>query len=296
MDRKRRNIIAVGALTVSAAVVFVWGMYYLLGNPILRGGMDIAVRVEDAAGIKRGDRVFIQGVDIGWVRAITLTRENQVVIDARLRGDLALPADTRASVLGDVFGAHTIQLEPGASSALVESGDTLRGSAVPPITELAADISAQAMRILVRTDSLLSPQTVENVQATVASLPGGANELEAAMNEFRLAAAALRRTVTGVEEARTGEAVVSAVNEVERSALALTGAANAMERTLVTMEQSMGTFASVMGRIDRGEGTLGKLVNDSSLYVELDRMLREMSSLAADIRERPGRYINLRVF
>jgi phospholipid/cholesterol/gamma-HCH transport system substrate-binding protein len=296
MDAKRRNIIAVGALTVGAAIVFVWGMYYLLGNPILRGGLDVMVLVEDAAGVKRGDRVFVQGVDIGWVREIDLNRQNEVVIGARLRGDLELPADTRASVLGDVFGAHSVQLLPGQSRTLLEAGDTIRGSAVPPITALAADISAQAMRILGRTDSLLSPATVENVRATMASLPAGAVEMQAAMTEFRLAAAALRRTVTGVEEARTGEAVAGAVAEVERSAQALTAAANSMQSTLVTMERTMGSFAGVMDKVDRGEGTLGRLVNDSTLYLEFNQMLREMGALAADVRERPGRYINLRIF
>jgi phospholipid/cholesterol/gamma-HCH transport system substrate-binding protein len=296
MDRKRRNIIGVGALTVSAAVLFVWGMYYLLGNPILRGGMDVTVLVEDAAGIKRGDRVFIRGVDVGWVREIDLNRQNLVSIAARLRGDLALPEDTRASVLGDVFGAHTIQLMAGNARELLQSGDTIRGAAVPAMTELAADISAQAMVLLGRTDSLLSPALVANVHETVASLPAGAAEMQAAMRDFRSAVATLHRTVAAVEEAQTAEAVNSALAEVERSAAALTVTAGSMERTLATMDRSIGTLGNVMGKIDRGEGTLGRLVNDSSLYVEFNLMLREMGALAADLRERPGRYINLRIF
>lgn len=296
MERKRRNIIAVGALTVSAAVLFVWGMYYLLGNPILRGGMDVTVQVEDAAGIKRGDRVFIRGVDIGWVREIDLNRANMVSISARLRGDLALPEDTRASVLGDVFGAHTVQLAAGDAEATLQDGDTIFGAAVPPITELAADISQQAMVLLGRTDSLLSPALVENVQETMASLPEGAAEMQAAMREFRAAVATLHRTVASVEQAETAEAVNRALAEVERSASALTVTAGSLERTLATMDRSMASLGSVMGKIDRGEGTLGRLVNDPSLFVEFNNMVREMGALATDLRERPGRYINLRIF
>ena len=56
------------------------------------------------------------------------------------------------------------------------------------------------------------------------------------------------------------------------------------------------SFASVMAKIDQGQGTLGRLVNDSSLYMEFHQTLREMRLLAGDIRERPGRYINLRIF
>ena len=71
--------------------------------------------------------------------------------------------------------------------------------------------------------------------------------------------------------------------------MAFGDAAASMERSLTTMD-------SVMTKIDRGTGTLGLLVNDSSLYYTLHETLREFGALAADIRERPERYINLRIF
>jgi phospholipid/cholesterol/gamma-HCH transport system substrate-binding protein len=76
---------------------------------------------------------------------------------------------------------------------------------------------------------------------------------------------------------------------VEGSARALTSAAG-------RLEESLGSFSSVMSKIDNGTGTLGRLVNDQTVYEELSNTLREMRALAADIRERPGRYINVRVF
>jgi phospholipid/cholesterol/gamma-HCH transport system substrate-binding protein len=62
------------------------------------------------------------------------------------------------------------------------------------------------------------------------------------------------------------------------------------------MERSLNTMERVLLRIERGDGTLGRLVNDPALYDELSLTLREFRLLAADIRERPGRYINLRIF
>jgi len=289
MDKKKRNVTAIGLLVVSAAVLFFWGMYWLLGNPILRGGMDVVVQLDDGAGLKRGDRVFLQGVDVGWVQSIDLDRSNQVVVGARLRGDLSLPADTRASVIGDVFGAHSVHLAPGTAVVRLESGDTVRGAAVPQLTMLAADLSEQAMAVLGRADALLSDRAVSDVHATAAVLPASAAELRSALAEFRMAAAALRRTIEGVEQARTGDAFAGAISEVERTAQAMTSAAR-------TMETSLGSFASVIQKIDSGRGTLGRLVNDSSLYVQLNQTVREMGQLAADIRERPQRYISIRIF
>ncbi|MGD8277637.1 MAG: MlaD family protein [Gemmatimonadota bacterium] len=289
MRRRTRNITALGALTLLAAALFVWGMNYLLGNPILQGGMDLAVRLDDGAGLKRGDRVHVQGVEIGTVRNVNLTDGRTVVVDVRIQGNLALPTDTRATVQGDVFGAHTIELQPGVSLLRLGSGDTIQGGAAPQITDIAANLSEKAEAVLTGVDSLLSPKALSDVHATAAVLPESAAELRAAFMELRAAAAALRRTAEGVEEARTGDAVAGAVAEVERSAEALTAAVEKVDR-------SFDVLSSVLAKIDRGEGTLGRLVNDSSLYVGFTQAVREMGLLAADIRERPGRYINLRIF
>jgi len=288
MSKRTRNITALGLLTVAATIIFFWGMYYLLGNPLLRGGMDVAIRLDDGGGLKRGDRVHLQGVEIGTVRDVDLTASGVVVV-VRVRSDLALPDDSRATITGDVFGAHAVELVPGVSRLSLGGHDTIPGGAAPQITQIAADLSARAQQVLSGVDSLLSPAAVRDVHATAAVLPEGAAELRAAFSELKAAAAALRRTAEGVEDARAGAAIAGAASEIERSAEALTSA-------VASVERSFGTFAAVLAKIDDGRGTLGRLVNDSTLYVEFNQALREMGLLAADIRERPSRYINLRIF
>jgi len=293
MDRRKRNITAVGLLTVVATVVFFWGLYYLLGNEFLAGGQDLVVALDDGAGLKRGDRVYLNGVDVGTVQDVDLDVTGGVIVKIRVRSQLALPRDTRATVMGDVFGAHTMDLQPGNAMLRLEPGDTIRGEAVPQITKLAADLGEHAQAVLRGVDSLLSPTAVGDVHATASILPSGVAELRAAFTELRLAAEAMRRTADGVADARTGQAVTSAVNEIERSAQAMTSAIATFDARLA---RSLGSFESVLAKIDQGNGTLGKLVNDSSLYVEFSSTLREMRMLATDIRERPGRYISIRIF
>lgn len=293
MERRTRNITALGLLTVVTTVLFIWGMYYLLGNPVLQGGLDLVISLENGAGLKRGDRVYLSGVDVGLVQSVNIDESGGVVVDVRVRGDLALPTDTHAAVMGDVFGAHTVELWPGASMLRLAENDTITGGAVPQITELAADIGDRARTVLSAVDSLISPAAVQGVHETAAVLPSSATELRAALEQLRLAASALRRTAEEVADARTGEAVAGAIAEVEQSAQAITEATRTVEQSL---GRSLDSFANVMAKIDDGQGTLGRLVNDSSLYMEFEQALREMRLLAGDIRERPGRYINLRIF
>ena len=287
-DKRKRNVAALGALTVLAVAVFFWGFYYLLGNPVFKGGMDVVVTLEHGAGIKRGDRVLLKGVNVGSVKDVHLSARGVTVV-LRLNEKLPLPADTRASVSGDVFGAHTIELEPGNALVKLEKGDTIRGVTAQALTEVAGELGTRTSQLLTRADSLLSPQTLRDLQATASVLPSSAIELRAAFRELRLASAALRRTTEEVEGAKSGEALRSAVTRVEESANALTSAAKAMENSVTSL-------SSVFRKIDQGRGTLGKLVNDSTLYMEFFGAAREIRVLAADVRARPRRYINLEIF
>jgi phospholipid/cholesterol/gamma-HCH transport system substrate-binding protein len=289
MDKRNRNLASLGLLTVVAAFLFFWGLFYLLGTPLFRGGMDVTVILNNGGGLKRSDPVQLQGVMVGNVRDVRLNPAGGVLVGLRLDDGLALPTDTRAVVRGDVFGAHVVDLLPGSSMLRLSAGDTIRGGASPELSQIATDLSSRVESVLLSADALLSPQAVRDVHATASVLPAGAQELRAAFAELALASAALRRTAERVEGADTGTRLNSTLGEVEASARALTAAAG-------RMEESLGSFASVLGKIDNGNGTLGRLVNDTTMYSEMNQTLREMRALATDIRERPSRYITVRIF
>lgn len=289
MDKRKRNIVTIGALTIVAAIVFFWGLYWLLGTPVLRGGMDIVVSMENGGGLKRSDRVQLQGVEVGSVSSVTLSPRGGVIAELRVADNLALPADTRATITGDVFGAHSVALLPGEAMLQLEAGDTIYGVTTPQLADLATTLSGQVGAVLAGADSLLAPSAIADVHATAAALPASANELRAAMGELRAAAAALRRSTESLADAETGPALSRTIAEIERTAQSLNAAAQ-------NMGTSLDDFASIMAKIDRGEGTLGRMVNDPSVYVELNEVLREVRALATDIRQRPQRYIDLKVF
>ena len=289
MENTRRNVAALGALTILAVALFVFGLYYLLGSPLLKGGMDVVVMLETGGGLKRGDRVTLQGVNVGAVRSVRLNGPQGVTAILRLNDDLPLPADTRASVRGDVFGAHNVELIPGTAMVKLEAGDTLRGMNAPALAEAATELSATARNVLIRADSLLSPQAVADIHATTSILPSSAEQLRAAFIELRLAAAALKRTTESLDQANTGPALSAAINRIDQSARAMSAVATQMEKSLTPLQ-------SVFNKVDQGHGTLGRLVNDTTLYAELNGAARELRALATDIKANPKRYITVEIF
>jgi phospholipid/cholesterol/gamma-HCH transport system substrate-binding protein len=296
MEKRKRNIATIGALTIGAVIIFVTLLYWLLGNPLLSGGTDLAVQLSDGGGVKRGDRVQVQGVQVGSVRSVDLSPQGGVIVMLRVDDRVILPTDSRATMRGDVFGATTVILVPGKSMMNVADGDTIAGEAATQLGEMAGNISARAEHILTSADSLLAPSTVRDLRATAAILPAGATELRAALAEAHAAGESLRRSMAELENAKAGPALGSAINRVDESARAIAAASATVEQAALKLDASLERLRSITTKIDGGAGTLGLLVNDSSLYVEMNETLREIRALATDIRERPSRYIDLRLF
>lgn len=288
MEHQVRNLTALGLLVLVAGGLFVWGFFFLLGDPIGVGGDEVVVVMADGAGLSRGSPVQLNGVQVGSVRQVALQPPN-VTVRIRVDDDLRLPADTRAVAHSTVFGSNTLQLLPGDALVALEGGDTIQGLTRQALPEMATELGDQARTIMESADSLLSPAAVGNLQATAAVLPEAAQQLRSAFGELSLAAGALRRTAEEMERAEAGAATGATLAEVRSSARAATDA-------LAVMELSLASLASVMAKVDRGEGTLGRLVNDTMLYAELGATLREMRSLAADVRANPKKYITVEIF
>jgi phospholipid/cholesterol/gamma-HCH transport system substrate-binding protein len=289
MEYQVRNLTALGLLVLVAGGVFVWGFFFLLGDPIGVGGDEVVMMMEDGAGLTRGNPVQLNGVQIGMVRNVRLDPPRGVSVRLKVDDDIRLPADTRAVVRTDVFGTHSVQLVPGSALVALEGGDTIQGMTQEPLMSLATELGSQARGIMASADSLLSPKAVGDLKATAAELPSAAQQLRSAFAELSLAAASLRRTAEELERSEAGAATGETLAEVRESA-------RAARATLVVMESSMESLASVLGKVDRGEGTLGRLVNDTSLYAEMGATLREVRSLTADVRENPRKYVTVRVF
>lgn len=296
MDRTKRNVAALGALTILGIIVFFWGLYFLLGSTIGRGGMDVVALMPTGGGLKRGNPVSFQGVQLGTVRDIELVPNRGVAVMLRMNQRVPLSADTRAIVYGDVFGAHSIEIVPGKAAVKLEKGDTIMGEVAPALADAAVGLTGTARSVLQRADSILSYEAIENIHATARSLPGSAEQLRAALIELRQAAAVLRSTAQEVRDARTGAALNAALTRIDEGAREISTGARTITTAAATLNTSIVSLQSVLAKVDRGEGTLGRLVNDTSLYAQLNGAAREFRALAVDIRANPRRYVDLKIF
>ena len=70
----------------------------------------------------------------------------------------------------------------------------------------------------------------------------------------------------------------------------------ALTATSENLDAAIGSLRSVMARMDAGEGTLGKLSTDDSLYVNMNKAAESLFALLEDLQENPSKYINISIF
>jgi phospholipid/cholesterol/gamma-HCH transport system substrate-binding protein len=69
-----------------------------------------------------------------------------------------------------------------------------------------------------------------------------------------------------------------------------------LQPTLASINQNLASLSGILQKIERGDGTMGKMIQDSSLYHRLDESAKSLNLLMEDFRKQPRRYLNFSVF
>jgi phospholipid/cholesterol/gamma-HCH transport system substrate-binding protein len=294
--------VRVGLFVIAGFLAVVVALFLLTDPGTMRGRYHVSTTVSNAGGIRKGDPVQLLGVNIGRVRAFRINPQGGVEVRLELEKEYPVPSDSRVTLRSNgLLGGVVADISPGRATTVLGEGAVLRSSAGEPgLEQMAGDLGGKADTLLVRANALLSEQMIGNVHASASELQKTLVELSALAGEQRreLAAmsASLRRSAAGVEAAATRPELVRAIARTDSITAQLdqaTGQLNVASTSL----------ASVLGRIERGEGTLGKLSRDESLYDNLNAAAQNISQTATsaraltdDIRTNPKKYINVSVF
>lgn len=283
-------------LFVLLGIVGVLTVLFMMTDPAtFRGRYRLATLVEDAGGIRSGDPVRMRGVNVGRVRGFNLTPEG-VLIGLEINGEWFIPEDSRTELIsGGLLGGRTVDVLPGNSDERAARGAVLPGELILGTLEQTDDLATSVQDVLGRVQSLLSDTTVGSIQ-------GSAQELEALLGELTEVVGGQRQELGELTASlnRTASELEGVTTEASPGlARALARADSVMDRlnrTSGTLDEAAVSMRSILGRMERGEGTLGLLSQDESLYRNLNEAAESISRLAQDIQMNPGRYIRLSLF
>ena len=290
----------VGLFVVAGILATVVLLAVMTDAALFRGRYIVTTNVPNAGGIRKGDPVQMKGVAIGRIIGFSIGQKD---VDVRLEieGEYKIPKDSRVEVkAAGLLGGMVAEVIPGSSPDKVAWGDRIAGASGIGLFDKMDTLAVQADKVAVKVQNLLSDETVKDLQSGAAGARQSLESLQAILKEQRgelkALSASLRRSAEGLEKVTTGPELDDTLKRVDKLVERLDG-------TVGTLDTSSKSLQSILGRMDRGEGTLGKLSTDDTLYknaseatANLNKATQELNKLLEDFQAHPRKYINLKVF
>lgn len=328
---KRRNDVLVGAVILAGILLIVFGTIFLRGTVLGAEEQEIRARFRTVGAVMKGNDVKLRGVPIGRVESVELEPDAQaVIITMTVAEGIRLPADPVVVLSAEsFFGDWQAQILPRATYPQYDylespTPDVLPGYSLPDMSQLTAvgDEIAQNLRTLsdrfelafTEETALNIRRVVENVQIASAQLntmmasqktaiEDVASNLRQTSETLGVAAATVERTFAEVESAIGSgrlDAIIGNVENTTANTDSLTAELLRMsadfERVAARLDTTLEAVGSLATNMQEGRGTLGMLMQDSTLYLSLVEANSELQALLEDLQRNPRKYINLRVF
>jgi phospholipid/cholesterol/gamma-HCH transport system substrate-binding protein len=299
---KRRDEVLVGVFIIVAVAIGLLGTLWLVRGG-LSSGYPLYVKFAWGQNLKPGQPVLLAGVNVGGVRDVKLRDDGYLDVILRVNDDVKVPKNSFASVkpIG-IFGDAAVALTPkGPSRVSYAPNDTVPVG--PSDTDIQAimnrvDSIGATVQLMTKTlnQELIASGGFKDMRKTLANaaeLSANASRLSVQLNaiaaeqnrNLTATMASFRRAASAVDSAQ----IDSTLKNFRTSSASLTRIASNLDSTTKKVN-------SLVGGIERGEGTVGKFMKDTLLYRDLRGLVTQADSVLADLKANPKKYINLRVF
>ncbi|NUQ11496.1 MAG: MCE family protein [Gemmatimonadaceae bacterium] len=292
---RRRDEVLVGLFTTVAIVVLALASIWLVRGGLSRGYL-LHSRFTWGAGVKQGAPVWLVGVTIGSVDNVELDPAGTLLVSYRIQSQYRVPLGTKAAIVPNgFFGDQAIALTPEApNSRSFSPGDTIpiavQGTGLQGLMQRADTLTAAigAMLGALRVQMVDSGGFAEIRRTSIAlnRLLNTAHQVaDVQSRELQATLVVLRSRVAAVDSARVDSAVRS-----------LQASAAHFETFTTELNAATARFNALLTKVESGEGSAAKLLNDPGLYNDLRAVAARVDSLLADLMRNPRKYLKFSVF
>jgi len=307
---KEAKSIKVALFVIAAALIFYLGSVFLKGINVFGKKNYYYAVFEDIGALHESTNVTLNGYEIGKVTGIKLLSSNPVRICAEIlvTEDLDIPKDSQFEVAQkDVLGGMIVNLHLGNSPDMAVRGDTLgcylAGGMLDGVGDLvtqlhsviaSVDTIGQNIKLAFRSDDSLNggtmiKNTLENLEHTTRDLSTLMANNGGKVSNIVTQLDVLSKTLS--EASPKIDAIVANIDNISDSL------AQSNIRTLVNnAQQTIDNANKLIAGVENGEGTVGQLVKNDSLFNNVNSTLESLNLLIQDLKANPSKYINVTIF
>jgi phospholipid/cholesterol/gamma-HCH transport system substrate-binding protein len=295
----RRTEIQVGVTVLAALALLLWSVTWLKEFSLAKKQRSWLVHFEQTGGLTSSDEVQVNGIHKGSVSAVSL-RGDGVLIRLSIDSDVQLTRDCVVAVRNvGLMGDHVVAVDLRTTGEPYGERDTIPGVYELGLSEVVAGLQPTLGSIA---DLTVQLQGVADALNKNGDFAGSMKNLKATSEQLRKAVEENRRgvkaTVDNFEAASSTTRKLTAGREAQLSQAIdhFASAAEKLDHLSGRLDSLRAALQSVSNKMDRGQGTMGKLVNDDRLYEETRAAVAELKALLADIKANPKKYVTVKVF
>jgi phospholipid/cholesterol/gamma-HCH transport system substrate-binding protein len=291
--------IRVGIVVLLAAAILVVGTMWFQKFQYNEKRYSFFVRFDEVGGLVKEDPIQVNGVELGRVQDVML-RRNDVVVEMAVKEGLEIPADSRISLKSiGIMGERFVAIVLGDSAAVISPGDTVNGGYLMGLSEVMGTAGDVLEEIKI---------TSQHIRKMAESLSGG-GQLEQGMEDFAVTSKNLRgmteRNRVRLDHAmirfeRSSVLIDSLISgrytDLDSSLAAIGRVGGKAEVTLDNLNELSLELKEITTKINGGQGSAGRLLNDDTLITRLESTAAQLDSLVADIQRNPGKYVRFSIF
>ena len=297
--------IKVGFLAVLGIMMSVFSYNYLKGINLFDKNRKFIVKYEKVDGLSVSNPVTMNGFKIGKVQKINFNSKNtrELLVDIIIDNDVIFPKTSLAELYETgLIGGKAIAIIPDYKndSTIAIDGDYLKGVIKPGLTELVNQILPQvqlqieavmknAEIVLQNINTLFDDETKKELKSSIEDFSNLTSSLSETSDEIsKLIANNSENLTNSLSDFRSASNNIKSITDSLNS--------DDIKSMTTNLNLLVNNLNSITTSLKNSEGTAGKLINDKSIYDNLENATNQLNRLIEDIKLNPSRYINFSVF
>lgn len=306
----------VGFLFLIAVGLFIWGVNFLKGTDMFGQKRIFYAVYEKVEGLEPANKVKVSGLNIGQVRHLDfIPGSSQIYAELYIKSDIPIPKNSVARIYStDLLGGKAIEIVIGDSKELALPGDTLASemeqSIRDQVNEQVEPIRKKALALINSVDSLLISfqsvfseanqdnfaTTFENIRFSILSIRNATSTMDSIIgnekNRIDNIMGNIERITFNLKE--NNQQITNILRNVSNISDSL--AAAELPQTIRDAQVALANLKEISDKINRGEGTMGQIMTNDTLYFNLQQSTENLNKLLEDLRLNPKRYVKFSMF
>ena len=281
----------IGALVIATVAVLYFGVNYLKGINIFNPTNYYYVKFDRVNGLSVSSPITIKGYKIGLIKDIIYNYDDPkdgIVVVLQVDDDLRIPVNSRAVLTSELLGGANVSLTLNAemNGVFYKKGDTIPSFIDDGImATVTAEIMPRVQSIVPQLDSLLvSLKTIAGDQAIQKSL-GNIQRLTANLESASVSLNGMMKNDVPVIM-KNFNTITTDFSKVSANLSHVD-----FQATMKRVDNTLANLQTITDKVNRGEGTVGMLLNDKTLYNNLANTAGSANELLIDLKANPKRYV-----